>query len=114
MKQSKLFLYADTENGWGIAIAEAMASKCVVVAYDLPVYREVFSDAILYVPLSNINKYAEVILNLLNNEKLVREMAERSRIFVSKYDWDRIALGELRNISNVIAHVIDSPILSLR
>jgi len=114
MKQSNLFLYADTENGWGIAIAEAMASKCVVVAYDLPVYKEVFSDAILYVPLRNINKYAEVILNLLNNEKLVREMAERSRIFVSKYDWDRIALGELRNINNVISHVIDSPNLSLK
>jgi len=104
MKQSKLFLYGDTENGWGIAIAEAMASKCVALAYDLPVYKEVFGDSIIYVPWRNINKFAEAILNLLSNEKLIHEMGEQSRVFVSKYDWDRIALGELRNISSIIPH----------
>jgi len=105
MKQSKLFLYGDTENGWGIAIAEAMASKCVVLAYDLPVYKEVYGDSIIYVPWRNINKFAGSILRLLSNENLIHEMGERSRVFVSKYDWDRIAIGELKNISNVISHV---------
>jgi glycosyltransferase involved in cell wall biosynthesis len=105
MKQSKLFLYADTENGWGIAVAEAMASKCVVIAYDLPVYKEVFRDAIIYVPLRNLEKFTEAVLTMLSNEKLVHKMAERSRVFVTKYDWDPIALGELRNISSVVSYV---------
>ncbi len=104
MKQSKLFLYADTENGWGIAVAEAMASKCVAIAYDLPVYKEVFNGAIVYVPLRNINKFAEAVLSLLSNERLIHKMAEQSRTFISKYDWDLIASGELKNIRGVISH----------
>lgn len=103
MKKSKLFLYADTENGWGIAIAEAMASKCVVLAYDLPVYKEIYEDSIVYVPCRNINKFAEAILTLLSNEQLVREMGERSHAFVSRYDWDSIAQGELKNILRVMS-----------
>jgi glycosyltransferase involved in cell wall biosynthesis len=105
MKKSKLFLYGDTENGWGIAIAEAMASKCVVLAYDLPVYKEIYEDSIVYVPCRNINKFAGAILNLLSNEQLIREMGERSRVFVSRYDWDCIALGELKNISKIISQI---------
>jgi glycosyltransferase involved in cell wall biosynthesis len=102
MKKSKLFLYGDTENGWGIAIAEAMASKCTVLAYDLSVYKEVFEDSIVYIPWRNIPKFAETILDLLSDEQLINEMGERSYTFVSKYDWDHIALGELKNIDKVL------------
>ena len=98
MKQSKIFLYPDTENGWGIAAAEAMCSKCAVVAYDLPVYREVFGAGAIYGPLKNISKFAEVVLNLLYNEELASELGERSRILVDKYDWDKIASVEMSNI----------------
>jgi glycosyltransferase involved in cell wall biosynthesis len=103
MKKSKLFLYGDTENGWGIAIAEAMASECVVLAYDLPVYKEIYEDSIIYVPWRNISKFAESILTLLSNEQLLCEMGKQSRFFVGRYDWDNIALGELKNISNEIS-----------
>lgn len=101
MKQSKLFLYLDNENGWGIAVAEAMCSKCVVVAYDLQVYREVFGDGILYVPLRNISKFGETITELLSNEDLVKKLGEQSRTIICKYDWDKIAFAEEINIKNI-------------
>lgn len=105
MKQSKIFLYPDTENGWGIAAAEAMCSKCAVVAYDLPVYREVFGEGATYVPLKNISRFAEVVLNLLYNEELANELGQRSRILVDKYDWDKIALAERIKIENMLENV---------
>ena len=102
MKSSKLLLYADSENGWGIAIAEAMCSKCAVIAYDLPVYREVFGDGILLVPLKNVSKFADVVVDLLFNESLRRKLGERSRTIVEKYDWGKIALAEMVNIQNML------------
>lgn len=105
MKQSKMFLYPDVENGWGIAAAEAMCSKCVVVAYDLPVYQEVFGEGAIYVPLKNISRFAEAVLNLLHNEELASELGKRSRILVDKYDWDKIALAEKINIENMLEAV---------
>lgn len=102
MKQSKIFLYPDTENGWGIAAAEAMCSKCPVIAYDLPVYREVFGDGVIYVPLKNISKFSEAVLNLLYDEMLIRKLGKRSRDIVEKYDWDKIASTELVNLQEVL------------
>lgn len=102
MKQSKIFLYPDTENGWGIATAEAMCSKCAVIAYDLPVYREVFGGGVIYVPLKNTSRFAEVVLNLLYNGELTKEQGERSRAVVDKYDWDKIALVEMINICDIL------------
>lgn len=42
IKGSKVFLFPSHEEGWGIAIAEAMACEIPVVSWDLPVFKEVF------------------------------------------------------------------------
>lgn len=100
MKSSKLFLYADTENGWGMAIAEAMCCRCPAIAYDLPVYREAFGDTIDLVPLKDIQGFSERIIDLLLNEALLKEKGKRSRAMVEKYDWEKIACRELKIIQD--------------
>ena len=50
LKTGKLFLFPSYEEGWGIAICEAMACGLPVVAYDLPAYRNVFKQGPSRVP----------------------------------------------------------------
>lgn len=42
LKSSKVFVFPSHEEGWGIAVCEAMAAGLPIVAYDLAPFREFF------------------------------------------------------------------------
>ena len=53
LKGCDLFVFPSHEEGYGIAIAEAIAANRPVLAYDLPHYREVFNNSLLTVPMGD-------------------------------------------------------------
>ena len=95
VKSSKVFTFPSHEEGWGIAIAEAMACGLPVVAYDLPVYREIFPQGIVTVPLNNIKRFSEETLNLLENNERRNILGKKGRSQVTIYDWGSVAAKEL-------------------
>jgi glycosyltransferase involved in cell wall biosynthesis len=95
VKCSKVFVFPSHEEGWGIAIAEAMACGLPVVAYDLPVYLEVFPEGMLMVPINNIRRFSEEVLSLLANEEKRHVLGKKGRALVSIYDWNQVAAKEL-------------------
>jgi glycosyltransferase involved in cell wall biosynthesis len=99
---SKVFMFPSYSECWGIAIAEAMACGLPVVAYDLPVYKEVFEDKLITVPVGNIDAMAERVVFLLENPKVASKIGKESREFVWKYDWKTVIEKELSAISNLI------------
>jgi glycosyltransferase involved in cell wall biosynthesis len=66
VSRSKLFVFPSAEEGWGIAIAEALAVGTPVVAYDLSVYRSVFDKQLHMVPLKDVGELVHVVEQLLN------------------------------------------------
>lgn len=95
VKSSKVFVFPSHEEGWGIAIAEAMACGLPAVAYDLPVYLEVFPEGMLMVPINNIKRFSDEILSLLANEEKRYVLGKKGRALVSIYDWNQVAAREL-------------------
>ena len=65
MARAKLFVFPSVEEGWGIAVAEALAVGTPVVAYDLPVYQAVFSGQLHVVPLKDITALTTMSAELL-------------------------------------------------
>jgi glycosyltransferase involved in cell wall biosynthesis len=102
LRNSRLFVFPSYIEGWGIAIAEAMACGLPVVAYNLPVYKEVFDDKLITVPLGDVEEMARKVIYLLENPEIARKMGEANREFVKKYDWKTIAEKELFAIINLI------------
>ncbi|MGB9809420.1 MAG: glycosyltransferase, partial [Caldanaerobacter sp.] len=102
IKSSKLLLYPDHEAGygWGIAIAEALACGVPAVAYDLPVYREVYENKIRLIKPWNTNEFAREVIILLKDDKKRHELGEIGRKYVKKYDWDLVA-GDLLRLFNL-------------
>lgn len=92
---SRVFILPSYEEGFGIVALEAMACGVPVVAWDLPVYHEVFPKGIVKVPLGNFKKFADEVLMLLNDPELYEKLRGDAISTASKYDWDRVAEREV-------------------
>lgn len=92
MKQSRVFISPSHEEGWGTAICEALACGLPVIAYDLFVYKGIFDNLIITVPLTNIQLFADAILHSFSKENLLKmKIEEKREVIASQYSWDKIA-----------------------
>lgn len=94
IKASKVFVFPSREEGFGIAPLEAQALGLPVVAWDLPIFREIFKKGMIKIKLDEIKGFADEILELMNNESLYfgtkKEATDNSR----QYTWDNTAKKE--------------------
>jgi len=93
MKSCRIFVSPSYEEGWGIAICEAMSCRLPVVAYDLPAY-EIFQDAISKVPVGDTEAFGKAALELLTNRRLWDEASRKAVRTAERFDWDRAAEKE--------------------
>lgn len=96
MKKSKLFLFTSHEEGWGIAVAEALVCGIPVVAYDLPVFERVFKEGICLCKFKDTDEMAKSVCNILEDDNMRVKMGLAGREFIlSHYSLDKIAKNEL-------------------
>ena len=84
LKRSRVFLFPSHEEGFGLAIAEAMACGLPAVAWDLSVYREIFGETIRTAREGDINVFSDHVGGALNASASEREAG---REFVRRYSW---------------------------
>lgn len=94
IKESRILFAPSHEEGWGIAVCEAMAAKIPVVAYDLPAYRKIYAGAYLAVPCFDHDRFAKSVVELLDDETRYGELKKRSEACSRQYDWDQIAADD--------------------
>lgn len=102
LKSSRIFVFPSYEEGFGIAILEAMACGLPVVAWDLPVYKAIFQGGMITAPIKNTQKFAETVLELLENEQFRRRLSLEATKTSSKYDWNKVAKEELDLIRHLV------------
>jgi glycosyltransferase involved in cell wall biosynthesis len=75
-REATLLVHPSRMEGFGLPVAEALASGCAVVASDLPSIREFAGDAAVYVPVGNARALAATICSLLERpDELARRRA---------------------------------------
>jgi len=95
LAKSKIFFSPSNEEGWGIAICEALAFGLPVVAWDLPVYRTLYPKGVVKAPIGDVQQFSEHVLDLLADKNHYKEVSKDSRQIVSAYDWNDIAIREM-------------------
>ena len=100
---SRLFLFPSYLESWGIAVAEAMNSSLPVVGYDLPIYKEVFEDKLITVPVGSVEAMVEKCVFLLENPVEARQVTEKGSEFIKRYDWRAVAEKELMEIRALVS-----------
>jgi glycosyltransferase involved in cell wall biosynthesis len=99
--RSKIGLSLSYEEGWGLSITEFMALGLPVVAYELPVFEEVFPGQLELVPQHDAEKAALKVLRLLEDDHRRLSLGRQSKEFVAKYDYRIMAQAELAKLSAI-------------
>ncbi|MDG2214692.1 MAG: glycosyltransferase family 4 protein [Verrucomicrobiota bacterium] len=98
LSEARIGLSLSSEEGWGLAVNEYLACGLPVVAYDLPVFREVFPDMLNSVPLGDLTAASQAILELLDDPKERQLQGQIGREYVQRYDYRTMAREELKHL----------------
>lgn len=103
LKSSKIFLFTDYEAGWGLAIGEAMAAGLPVIGYNLDIFRDIYKQGFVTIPLADTQKFADQTLNLLNDDKSYTKLSKLALIQAKQLSWQQTSLkfqNMVRDLSN--------------
>jgi glycosyltransferase involved in cell wall biosynthesis len=109
LSESRLFLAPSYEEGWGIAVCEALASAVPVVAYRLPVLEEHFGASYLGAEPGDIQGIADLAVQVLTNDVVAADLAREGRSTAERYDLARVADYELDAILSRLRARSSSP-----
>lgn len=82
-------VYPSVMEGFGIPPLEAMACGRPVIASDIPVFRELYSDIPIYVSLGNRNSWFQAF-EALADEDTLRGRIEQGKATARNYSFERM------------------------
>jgi alpha-1,3-rhamnosyl/mannosyltransferase len=85
------FCFPSKYESFGLPVLEAMASQTAVVCADLPCFRELFTDHVLYCPATSPDAFADAIARLLTDVALRQKMESRGKTLAAQYTWKKCA-----------------------
>ncbi|WP_019178598.1 glycosyltransferase family 4 protein [Methanomassiliicoccus luminyensis] len=100
IKSSKIFVFPSHEEGFGIAILEAMACGVPVVAWDLPVYRDIFHEGMLRAPMGDMGAFSRNVTALLDDERGRKKVGDSAKALSKSYNWEKISSSEREIITS--------------
>ena len=82
------FVFPSSDEGFGIPVLECFSNDLPVICSDIPIFREIGSDNVLYFELENQDDLSSIMLKLLNSKSekdiLINKGRERLKNFSRK------------------------------
>jgi glycosyltransferase involved in cell wall biosynthesis len=85
-RRAVLVLVPSEAEGFGLPVIEGLACGSVVVASDLPVFREVAGDALVYCPVADVPAWTDTVCRLLADPAQAPPLATRLAR-ADRYSW---------------------------
>ena len=94
LNAAQIYVNPSYEEGWGIAVAEAMAAGCAAITYDLEAFDVVFGNSRVVVETGNRDGLGTAIVHLLSDREERFEMVRRGQRRVKDLSWGAVAAAE--------------------
>jgi glycosyltransferase involved in cell wall biosynthesis len=105
MHESVGFLYPSMEEGFGLQGLEAMINNTLVIASDIPVFREVYKDNALYFNPFDFTTIAAQLKTVVNMDvKKRNDRIKKASEFAEQYSWKKMAEQTRQIYEQVYAH----------
>lgn len=93
----KLLVFPSLMEGFGLPNLEAVTCGKLCVVSDIPAFREVWGDSLVFFDLKNINDFVIKILYVLHlNKEDYQERLKEAKKKIKRYNWERTALETLK------------------
>lgn len=103
LSSSKIFIFPSHEEGWGIAIAEAMSFGLPVICWELANLKQIFKNQLIYTKQFNYSNFSKEIIDLLKNPDKIKTIGLNNKTFVKHFSWKEISQKELEIIKKIYA-----------
>jgi len=92
---ASLFVYMSLYEGFGLPPLEAMACGTPVLVSDIPVFREILSDAALYADPLDVEEIASKIALVIEQPDLRNKLVKKGKERAAFFDWKKTATDHL-------------------
>jgi glycosyltransferase involved in cell wall biosynthesis len=89
-KYADLFVFPSLFEGFGLPPLEAVSLGCPVILSDIPILREIFSDAGLYFNPYSEDNLSNTILKVILDDKLKNAILDKQKQRIKIFDKDKI------------------------
>jgi glycosyltransferase involved in cell wall biosynthesis len=93
-----IFTFVSYEEGFGLPILEAMKSGLPSVVAEMPVFRELFLDAVLYADPFSAGAIAQKIDSILNDSLLYKKLRQNGIRRATDFNWEKSAASLMETI----------------
>lgn len=89
-QSASLFVFPSLYEGFGIPLLEAMASEVPVIANDIPLFKDIAKNNVIYTNATDINELSNAISKALS-AKLDKTRLAKTADHASQYSWESVA-----------------------
>ena len=110
LKTTHIYAFPSLHEGFGLSLAEAMASGHACIVYDMPVNREVLGNAGLFCRYGDHVGLVNLLAACVADLQLIRQKAEEAHLKAKEYSWDRCASEMEAALSRVYRDVTEASV----
>ncbi|MHB8232051.1 MAG: glycosyltransferase family 4 protein [bacterium] len=89
---AECFIYPSFYEGFGLPPLEAQSCGCPVLVSNIPVFKEVYGDSVLYCDPDDSNDIANKIDMILNDKYLAKSIIQKAFINTQNYSCEKSAI----------------------
>ena len=89
--QARVFVFLSEYEGFGLTPLEALAAGVPIVVAETPVAHELYAEAALYVPATDVAATADAVIALLTDASLRARQRDHARAVLQRFTWARAA-----------------------
>jgi len=101
-READCFVCTSYQEGFGIVLLEAAASGPAIVANNIPVFREIYSEnEVVYYKTNDPQDLADKMLMFITNPNLISSYSSNARAKVDYYRWENIGKAYIKVYSEI-------------